>query len=176
MLLSDIDLWNVGALQSIAFELGDELTTIEGVASDLEPPPAGRVLPRINATDEHGSDVHLSAFGHSYGSVATTQALTELGTPGFTKFVGILDAQAERLRTDLTRLGEKLRAAADVYDQRDHEVGGAFDSSVRYDRIRPAQRSRKMTARCTTKLMTVAVPCAMTNATGTRHGFSSHAM
>ena len=130
----------------------------------------------INATDEHGSDVHLSAFGHSYGSVATTQALTELGTPGFTKFVGILDAQAERLRTDLTQLGEKLRAAADVYDQRDHEVGGAFDSSVRYDRIRPAQRNRKMTARCTTKLMTVAVPCAMTNATGTRHGFSSHAM
>ena len=36
MLLSDIDSWNVGALQSIAFELGDELTTIEGVASDLE--------------------------------------------------------------------------------------------------------------------------------------------
>ena len=36
MLLSDIDSWNVGALQSIAFELGDELATIEGVASDLE--------------------------------------------------------------------------------------------------------------------------------------------
>ena len=36
MLLSDIDSWNVGALQSIAFELGDELTNIEGVASDLE--------------------------------------------------------------------------------------------------------------------------------------------
>ena len=55
------------------------------------------------------------------------------GTPGFTKFVGILDAQAERLRTDLTELGDKLRAAADVYDQQDHEAGGALDSSVRYD-------------------------------------------
>jgi hypothetical protein len=33
-----------------------------------------------------------------------------------------------------------------------------------------------MTARCTTKLITVAVPCAMTNATGTRHGLSSHSV
>jgi hypothetical protein len=36
----------------------------------------------INATNEHGSDVHLSAFGHSYGSVATAQALNELGATG----------------------------------------------------------------------------------------------
>ena len=36
----------------------------------------------INATNENGSDVHLSAFGHSYGSVATAQALTELGRCG----------------------------------------------------------------------------------------------
>ena len=35
LLLSDVDTWNVGALQSIAFELGDELKTIEGVAGDL---------------------------------------------------------------------------------------------------------------------------------------------
>jgi uncharacterized protein YukE len=55
------------------------------------------------------------------------------GTPGFTKFVGILDAQAERLRTDLTDLGDKLRAAADVYDRQDHEAGGALGSAVRYD-------------------------------------------
>ena len=33
----------------------------------------------------------------------------EKGTPGFAKFVGILEAQAERLRTDLTDLGDKLR-------------------------------------------------------------------
>jgi hypothetical protein len=33
----------------------------------------------INATNEHGSDVHLSAFGHSYGSVATAAFY---GSPG----------------------------------------------------------------------------------------------
>lgn len=33
----------------------------------------------------------------------------------------------------------------------------------------PAQRTRKITVRCTTKLMTVAVPCAITNATGSAH-------
>ncbi|WP_193046837.1 alpha/beta hydrolase [Mycolicibacterium baixiangningiae] len=36
----------------------------------------------INATNENGSDVHLSAFGHSYGSLTTAQALNELGQPG----------------------------------------------------------------------------------------------
>ncbi|AEV72565.1 Protein of unknown function (DUF2580) [Mycolicibacterium rhodesiae NBB3] len=56
----------------------------------------------------------------------------EKGTPGFGKFVGILEAQSQRLRTDLTDLGDKLRIAADVYDKQDHEAGGAFDSSVRY--------------------------------------------
>ena len=55
----------------------------------------------------------------------------EKGTPGFGKFVGILEAQAERLRTDLTELGDKLRTAADVYDEQDNEAGGAFDNSVR---------------------------------------------
>ena len=57
----------------------------------------------------------------------------EKGTPGFGKFVGVLEAQAQRLRTDLTDLGGKLRAAADVYDKQDHEAGSALDSSVRYD-------------------------------------------
>jgi uncharacterized protein YukE len=56
----------------------------------------------------------------------------EKGTPGVGKFVGILEAQSQRLRTDLTDLGDKLRIAADVYDKQDHEAGGAFDSSVRY--------------------------------------------
>ena len=36
----------------------------------------------INATNENGSDVHLSAFGHSYGSLTTAQALSELGQTG----------------------------------------------------------------------------------------------
>lgn len=55
----------------------------------------------------------------------------EKGTPGFGKFVGILEAQAQRLRTDLTDLGDKLRAAADVYDKQDNEAGGALDSALR---------------------------------------------
>ena len=58
-------------------------------------------------------------------------AWKEQGTPGFAKFVGIPEAQAERLRADLTDLGDKLRVAADVYDKQDQEAGGAFDSSVR---------------------------------------------
>ena len=36
----------------------------------------------INATNAHGSDVELSAFGHSYGSTTTAQALNELGEKG----------------------------------------------------------------------------------------------
>ncbi|MFS0899780.1 type VII secretion target [Mycolicibacterium litorale] len=37
------------------------------------------------------------------------------------------------MRTDLTDLGDKLRAAADVYDQQDAAGGAALDESVRYD-------------------------------------------
>lgn len=65
-------------------------------------------------------------------SVSTqTTAWKQQGTPGFAKFVDILEQQAQRLRTDLTDLADKLRAAADVYDQQDHEAGGALDSAVR---------------------------------------------
>lgn len=55
----------------------------------------------------------------------------EKGTPGFDKFIDVLETQAQRLRTDLTALGDSLRAAADVYDQQDNEAGGAIDSTVR---------------------------------------------
>ncbi len=65
-------------------------------------------------------------------SVSTQGAAwKEKGTPGFGKFVGVLEAQARRLRADLTGLGHTLRAAADVYDEQDLEAGGALDSSVR---------------------------------------------
>lgn len=56
-----------------------------------------------------------------------------LGRPGFAKFVDILEDQAARLRADLTDLGDKLRAAAAVYEQQDHEGGAALDTSVRHD-------------------------------------------
>lgn len=58
----------------------------------------------------------------------------EKGTPGFGKFIDVLEAQAARLRSDhLTALGVSLHAAAYVYDLQDHEAGAAIDSTVRYE-------------------------------------------
>jgi uncharacterized protein YukE len=56
----------------------------------------------------------------------------EKGTPGFGKFIDVLEAQAQRLRADLTALADSLHAAADVYDQQDVEARGAIDSTVRH--------------------------------------------
>ncbi len=64
------------------------------------------------------------------GISGQTTAWKQGGTPGFGKFVETVEAQAERLRTDLTDLRDKLRNAADVYERQDHEAGGALDSSV----------------------------------------------
>lgn len=64
------------------------------------------------------------------GISGQTTAWKEAGTPGFAKFVDIVEAQAERLRTDLTDLRDKLRNAADVYERQDHEAGGFLDSSM----------------------------------------------
>jgi len=66
-------------------------------------------------------------------STQGSAAWKNAGRPGFSKFVDVLDSQAARLRADLTGLADKLRAAADVYEQQDHEAGGALDSTVRYD-------------------------------------------
>ncbi|MDZ7882063.1 MAG: type VII secretion target [Mycobacterium sp.] len=66
-------------------------------------------------------------------SVSTQRAAwKEKGGPGFGAFVDVLEAQAERLRTDLTALADSLHAAADVYDRQDQEAGAAVDSAVRY--------------------------------------------
>jgi WXG100 family type VII secretion target len=66
------------------------------------------------------------------GSVAGQEsAWKSAGRPGFAKFVGILEDQAQRLRTDLTGLAGALRAAADVYERQDQEGGSALDASVR---------------------------------------------
>lgn len=55
------------------------------------------------------------------------------GRSGFAKFIDSVDAQAGRLRAELIDLGDKLRAAADAYDDQDAEGGAALDVSVRYD-------------------------------------------
>lgn len=67
------------------------------------------------------------------GSIGGQQSAWQTaGKPGFAAFIDVLEEQAARLRSDLTDLGEKLRAAADVYDRQDQEGGAAFDESVRY--------------------------------------------
>ncbi|MDZ7883207.1 MAG: type VII secretion target [Mycobacterium sp.] len=43
-----------------------------------------------------------------------------------------VEVSTAQLRSDLTALGDSLRAAADAYDRQDHEAGGAIDTAVRY--------------------------------------------
>jgi uncharacterized protein YukE len=62
-----------------------------------------------------------------------TAAWKSAGRGGFEKFIDVLEQQAARLRTDLTGLGDKLRAAADVYERQDLEGGAALDTSMRRD-------------------------------------------
>jgi hypothetical protein len=69
MLLSDIDSWNVGALGSIAFELGDELTTIEGVASDLE------LISRLPGWDSPAADAARGKIGETTSKVLDDAAV-----------------------------------------------------------------------------------------------------
>jgi hypothetical protein len=60
--------------------------TIFGALSDARAEAGavdlGNFYRGINATNENGSGVHLSAFGHSYGSLTTAQALQGLGETG----------------------------------------------------------------------------------------------
>ncbi|WP_193046836.1 type VII secretion target [Mycolicibacterium baixiangningiae] len=72
----------------------------------------------------------MSRSGVADSIAGQTAAWKQAGTPGYSKFIAILEAQAERLRADLTDLGDKLRAAADVYDRQDQEGGDALDRSV----------------------------------------------
>lgn len=64
------------------------------------------------------------------GISGQNRAWQQASTPGFAKFVQVVEAQAERLSTDLTDLRDKLRNAADVYERQDHEAGSALDSST----------------------------------------------
>lgn len=71
MLHSEIDMWNVGALQSIAYELGGELTTIEGVASDLE------LISRLPGWDSPAADAARGKIAES-----TSKALDDAAVIG----------------------------------------------------------------------------------------------
>lgn len=80
----------------------------------------------------------------------------ENASPGFGKFIDVLEAQAVRLRSDLAILGDLLRAAADVYDQQDHRVSGAIDSTVRCEGRRVLTGSGTRTAGSTRRSLLLA--------------------
>ncbi|KUI28388.1 hypothetical protein AU196_17145 [Mycobacterium sp. IS-1742] len=90
---------------------------------------------RLSAAQMHvvAEEASSSRAGVAAGIAGQESAWKTAGKPGFAAFIDILETQAERLRTDLTDLGDKLNAAADVYDQQDAVGGAALDESVRYD-------------------------------------------
>lgn len=56
-----------------------------------------------------------------------TSAWRAAGRAGFANFIGILEGQADRLRADLEDLADKLRAAADAYENQELESSAALD-------------------------------------------------
>lgn len=108
MQLSDIDSWNVGALQSIAFELRDELTTIEGVATDLE------LISRLPGWESPAADAARGRIGTAkrnvlddaavIGAVAQLAEETELA-------VGKLHTELDAVRAAVAAEGGLLHLA-----------------------------------------------------------------
>lgn len=105
MLLSDIDTWNVGALQSIAFELGGELTTIEGVASDLE------MISRLPGWDSPAADAARGKITETTGKVlddaAVIGAVQQLASETAAA-VAKLHTELEAIRADVAAQGGYL--------------------------------------------------------------------
>lgn len=105
MLLSDIDTWNVGALQSIAFELGGELTTIEGVASDLE------LISRLPGWDSPAADAARGKINETTGKVlddaAVIGAVQQLASETAAA-VAKLHTELEAVRADVATQGGLL--------------------------------------------------------------------
>ncbi|MGE2716017.1 alpha/beta hydrolase [Mycolicibacterium litorale] len=101
MLLSDIDSWNVGALHSIAFELGDELKTVEGVASDLE------VISRLPGWESPAADAARGKIHETKGKVLDDAAV-----------IGAVAQLAEETGAAVTKLQSELASVrADVAAQ-----------------------------------------------------------
>jgi hypothetical protein len=105
MLLSDIDTWNVGALQSIAHELGGELTTIEGVASDLE------LISRLPGWDSPAADAARGKIAESTGKVlddaAVIGAVQQLASETAAA-VAKLHTELDAIRADIAAQGGLL--------------------------------------------------------------------
>ena len=101
MLLSDIDTWNVGSLQSIAFELGGELSTIEGVASDLE------LISRLPGWESPAADAARGSIAETTGKVLDDAAV-----------IGAVQQLASETAAAVTKLQTELDAVrADVAAQ-----------------------------------------------------------
>lgn len=101
MQLSDIDSWNVGALQSIAFELRDELTTIEGVATDLD------LISRLPGWESPAADAARGRIGTAKGSVLDDAAV-----------IGAVAQLAEETELAVAKMHTELEAVrADVAAQ-----------------------------------------------------------
>ncbi|KUI05598.1 alpha/beta hydrolase [Mycobacterium sp. IS-3022] len=102
MLLSDIDTWNVGALRSIAFELGGELTTIEGVASDLE------LISRLPGWESPAADAARGKIDETTGRV-----LDDVAVIGAVQQLASETAAAvEKLQTELDAIRADIAAQA----------------------------------------------------------------
>ncbi len=101
MLLSDIDSWNVGALQSINFELGDELKTVEGIAADLD------LISRLPGWESPAADAARGKIGETKGTVLDDAAV-----------IGAVAQLAEETSAAVTKLQSELAAIrADVAAQ-----------------------------------------------------------
>jgi hypothetical protein len=77
-----------------------------------------------------GRDAAASRAALAGAMSGTSGAWKSAGRSGFEGFIEILERQTSRLRTDLTDVGDKLRAAADVYDRQDLEASVALADSV----------------------------------------------
>jgi hypothetical protein len=105
MLLSDIETWNVGALQSIAHELGGELKTIEDVASDLE------LISRLPGWDSPAADAARGKISETTGKVlddaAVIGAVAQLASETAAA-VAKLHTELDAIRADVSAQGGYL--------------------------------------------------------------------
>lgn len=120
MLLSDIDSWNVGALNSIATELAGELETVEGVASDLD------LISRLPGWESPAADAARGKIGETKGKVlddaAVIGAVAQLAEET-SAAVATLKSQLEEVRAAVSAQGGMLTLA----DNGDVTVHGSPD-------------------------------------------------
>lgn len=135
MLLSDIDSWNVGALNSIATELAGELKTVEGVATDLD------LISRLPGWDSPAADAARGKIGESKGKVlddaAVIGAVAQLAEET-SAAVATLKSQLEEVRAAVAAQGGMLTLS----DNGDVTVHGSPDTREELAPIAEALEAR----------------------------------